>query len=239
MTDGFGSCGVLATGRTPSSGNHSARSVVNTPSSGTHPARGEVVNSVFPARAAVENLEHVLTHMPTDDRCEHCVLGKTQSIRTCARSFGRTTSRFGGIVTAYHTSFTEHDGCHGCVLPQDPEINTEGSCGCVCVWVGGGAYPSDTTHSDAVREDLDNYLGKARVRTFFSDNARDIVKDGTGPRTRGAPPVRPAMHAADECDRREGSPRGPARHPDEAGPGGAARLLLEPRGTLLLPAPQY
>ena len=39
-----------------------------------------------------------------------------------------------------------------------------------------GAYASDTKHSDAVREDLDHYLGNARVRTVYSDNARDLVK---------------------------------------------------------------
>ena len=112
----------------------------------------------------------MLTHMPTDDRCEHCVLGKTQSILTCAHSFGRTTSRFGGIVTADHTSFTEHDGSHGLhgkammLVVEDVHIGVL------------GARPSATKHSDAAREYLDHYIGNARIRTCYSDHARDIVK---------------------------------------------------------------
>ena len=37
-------------------------------------------------------------------------------------------------------------------------------------------FPSDTKASDQVYASIQSFLGNARVKTFYSDNARDLIE---------------------------------------------------------------
>ena len=93
-----------------------------------------------------------------------------RNLRKLAHSFQRPTTKFGDIVTADHVSFAEEGGIYGLNGKVIALVLKDIYSGFL------GAYPSDSKNSDEVYIAIQHFLGNVKVRTFYSDNAREIIK---------------------------------------------------------------
>lgn len=49
----------------------------------------------IPVREGARQIEHVLTHLPSNPHCESCLRGKMQQVRHFHGAFARPLSKFG------------------------------------------------------------------------------------------------------------------------------------------------
>ena len=112
----------------------------------------------------------MLTHQPSGDRCESCRRAKLKSLRKLWHELVRDTRKFGDIVTADHTSFYEGGGNYA-LHSQSLLFIVRDMCSGYLA-----SYPVANTSALEVHDALQHFLGVARPKIIYSDNAHEIIR---------------------------------------------------------------
>ena len=124
-------------------------------------------------RALANHISHTLTHLPKNPYCQVCQLAKMCNMYTKRGAFSRPLRKFGDLVTCDHmvTRALRMEGCLGegnAFVVKDVKTGF--------LW----GYPVSTKSADEVTASLQHFMGRRKLVTLYSDNAREIISAAKG-----------------------------------------------------------